>query len=302
MIGVAAYRSTGAATVSASAVGGSDASSSSHTAPAVAIEEENSWLVTVWTEKSSTGPDLDAAVGHHVAHHCRRHRQRQDQWRSGATRMRRSRRVPRRTGSTATTSAGRVPHGHVLHRVAPGDVPEPTNQAPTAEFTADCSGLTCEFDASGSSDPDGDDLTYSWNFGDSEERNRRLARTHLRRDGQRTVTLTVSDGRWMSKRREVNPVAAVQQGSVSFVAAASTAGNRSGHTVRIPATVKPNDRLLLFLTTNTTTGTLTTPSRAGPCCRPATATASAARLWTRWRQPPTPTPTSGSAPACWPSR
>jgi hypothetical protein len=54
VIGVAAYRSTGDPTVAVSAVGGGNNSSSSHTAPAVTIEDENAWLVTVWTGKSST--------------------------------------------------------------------------------------------------------------------------------------------------------------------------------------------------------------------------------------------------------
>ena len=52
-MGVAAYRSTGAASVSASAVAGSDASGSTHAAPAVAVASANSWLVSIWTEKSS---------------------------------------------------------------------------------------------------------------------------------------------------------------------------------------------------------------------------------------------------------
>ena len=80
----------------------------------------------------------------------------------------------------------------------------------------------------------------------------------------------------------MNPVAAVAQGSVSFVAAASTAGNRSGHTVRIPATVKPNDRLLLFMTTNThELARSPTPCRAGPCWRARDGNGIRGRLWTR---------------------
>ena len=47
-----------------------------------------------------------------------------------------------------------------------------------------------------------------------------------------------------------------------------------GHTVRIPATVKPNDRLLLFLTTNTTSRTISDAVPGGSCCSPATATTS----------------------------
>ena len=40
------------------------------------------------------------------------------------------------------------------------------NQAPTARFTSSCSLLSCGFDATTSSDPDGTVQQYTWNFGD----------------------------------------------------------------------------------------------------------------------------------------
>lgn len=47
---------------------------------------------------------------------------------------------------------------------------------------------------------------------------------------------------------------------LSHVASASTAGNRSNHTVRIPASVQPRDGLVLFLTWNSTTAVSTPPA------------------------------------------
>src|SRR6188474_524213 len=47
-------------------------------------------------------------------------------------------------------------------------------------------------------------------------------------------------------------------GEIGFVGAASTAGNRSSHTVRIPAEVNAGDVLLLTLTTNSTDSTIGT--------------------------------------------
>jgi len=40
---------------------------------------------------------------------------------------------------------------------------------PVASFTYTCSGLTCDFDASGSSDPDGTIASWEWDFGDETE-------------------------------------------------------------------------------------------------------------------------------------
>ncbi|MGB0652342.1 MAG: PKD domain-containing protein [Thermoplasmatota archaeon] len=70
----------------------------------------------------------------------------------------------------------------------------PTNRAPTASFTHSCTGRACSFDASGSSDPDGDSLTYSWDFGDGASGSGVSPSHTYASGGSYTVTLTVDDG------------------------------------------------------------------------------------------------------------
>ena len=73
------------------------------------------------------------------------------------------------------------------------------NYAPTSTFsmTPDSnvrSGDEITFNAAGSSDPDGDSLTFTWNFGDGNTGSG-LTTTHSYvQDGEYTVRLTVSDG------------------------------------------------------------------------------------------------------------
>ncbi len=74
----------------------------------------------------------------------------------------------------------------------------PVNDAPTASFTADAvSGdapLRVNFDSSGSSDPDGDALNCTWDFGDGATASG-INVTHIyQNSGDYVVTLTVDDG------------------------------------------------------------------------------------------------------------
>jgi subtilisin family serine protease len=67
------------------------------------------------------------------------------------------------------------------------------NNPPTASFTFNCTGLTCSFDGTGSSDSDGTIASYSWNFGDGSSDSGANVSHSYAAGGTFTVTLTVTD-------------------------------------------------------------------------------------------------------------
>ena len=103
------------------------------------------------------------------------------------------------------------------------------NLPPTARFTSDVvSGnapLTIQFDASGSSDPDGDNLSYSWNFGDGSTATG-VGISHLfTQPGTYQVSLTVSDG---SLNDTSNKTITVVDDTLPTITANLAADNNSG--------------------------------------------------------------------------
>jgi hypothetical protein len=75
---------------------------------------------------------------------------------------------------------------------------QPPNQAPTASFTYSCSGLSCSFDGTDSSDPDGSVIAYDWNFGDGNGGSGPQPSHSYAAPGTYTVVLTVEDNQLAS--------------------------------------------------------------------------------------------------------
>jgi Tol biopolymer transport system component len=67
------------------------------------------------------------------------------------------------------------------------------NALPVASFTITCTGLTCAYDASASSDSDGTIDWFSWSFGDGSYLRARVGSYTYAAAGSYTVTLTVAD-------------------------------------------------------------------------------------------------------------
>ncbi|MFN8188916.1 MAG: PKD domain-containing protein [Nocardioidaceae bacterium] len=191
---VTAYRSNGgSAEVTASASAVTNTSSSSHTTPTVAVADANSWLVNYWSEKSGTAVtwtlpgtvtqrSTGAATGTGKISSVLG-----DSNGAVATGT-----APVRTATTSAAVSRSVRYSVVVSPLE--DTGTPTNNPPVASFTTSCAGLTCSFNAGASSDPDGDPLTYAWNFGDTTTGTGVTTSRTYATAGTRTVTLTVSDG------------------------------------------------------------------------------------------------------------
>lgn len=67
------------------------------------------------------------------------------------------------------------------------------NEPPVAEFTTDCTNLTCNFDASGSTDSDGTISSFEWTFGDGLKNSGQTTNHSYEVPGTYTVELTVTD-------------------------------------------------------------------------------------------------------------
>ncbi|MFH5884766.1 IPT/TIG domain-containing protein [Halalkalibaculum sp. DA3122] len=67
------------------------------------------------------------------------------------------------------------------------------NEPPVASFTAECTNLSCLFDATGSSDSDGSIVSYEWQFGDGTGGAESSVTKNYELPGTYTVQLTVAD-------------------------------------------------------------------------------------------------------------
>ncbi len=257
---VGVYRSdAGTSTVTASASTTGTSSTTTHVAPSVGVAEANSWLVNSWSEKSSatltwTKPATSTTRANPVGTGGGKVSSLlADSGGAVATGT--------AAGRTATTSAagGGTQLFSVVISPGTGGVTPPANQPPVPSFTVDCSGMTCAFNAGATTDPENNPLTYAWNFGDTTTGTGVTSSHTYATAGDKTVTLTVSDGTSSPQTTRTATPSSASAATLSFVAASSSSGNRTGHVVKLPA-VQAGDTMVLFLTTNSLSGTLGSPA------------------------------------------
>jgi PKD repeat protein len=124
-------------------------------------------------------------------------------------------------GSTGTFTVTLIVNDGTTNSVAATSTVMISNQGPTANAGGPYSGVRNQaiaLSGAASADPDGDALTYSWEFGDGSPAGSGLAPTHAyAATGTFTVTLTVNDG-------TTNSTAATSTVTISNQAPAADAG------------------------------------------------------------------------------
>ena len=190
-------------------------------------------------------------------------------------------------GAVAGTATTVAPAGsgwasRVLFLYQGKPLPPPVNDPPTAAFTATCTGLTCSFDASASSD-DGTIASYAWTFGDGQSTTTTgptVSHTYAA-GGAVTVGLTVTDdgGKTDTTTRTAQP----SQGAspIALVGAATTTGNRVNHRVTVPGGVQAGDLMLAYFAANTTAPSYTGPAGWTLVQSADAGTKATGRLWRR---------------------
>lgn len=129
------------------------------------------------------------------------------------------------------------------------------NQPPTADASITCLELSCDFDGTGSSDPDGTIASYSWDFDDGTAPVTTPSGNHTyTAAGTYTVALTVTDndGAPNTTTRDITVSATPPASDIAFVGQAAANANWTSVRVTVPAGVAAGDALVLVATTATT--------------------------------------------------
>lgn len=128
----------------------------------------------------------------------------------------------------------------------------PHNDAPIAQFSAECVDLVCTFDGSGSSDPDGSIVSYAWTVDGVPAGTEPSFVQSFETAGEHAVSLTVTDdnGAADTRTETVQATAPPARQDIEFVDQTSASANATSTGVTVPAQVQEGDTLLLQATVN----------------------------------------------------
>jgi PKD repeat protein len=134
-----------------------------------------------------------------------------------------------------------------------------SNIPPTASFTPSCSQLTCSFDGTASTDPDGTITAWNWDFGDGATGSGATTSHQYAAAGSYQVRLTVTDNQGATGTT-TSTVTVGQQAGIAFRGSATANGNVTSVTLTVPSSVRAGDGMLLFASLNNTTSAVTPPA------------------------------------------
>jgi hypothetical protein len=175
-------------------------------------------------------------------------------------------------GTTSTISPPLTPGPHtvsltvtdpgLLANTVTSEVTVQENVAPVAAYSYTCNGLVCSFDASTSTDANGNIVTRTWNFGDGSDPVEGTVVPHtFAAAGDFIVTLVVADSGTLSDdESKTVSVTAPPVSNITFVGQTSVSGNITTHTANVPAGVQAGDALLMFFSGGTSPTTVGTPT------------------------------------------
>ena len=136
------------------------------------------------------------------------------------------------------------------------------NQGPTAGFAPSCASLLCSFDSSAAGDPDGSIASYAWTFGDGATSTAADPSHTYAAAGTYAVQLTVTDNQSATSTvtKNVTVTDDPVQSTVAFVGAAVSAASNNNPTVTVPAAATAGQRLVMALSMNDPTRTISDPT------------------------------------------
>ncbi|MFC1991409.1 PKD domain-containing protein [Chloroflexota bacterium] len=144
--------------------------------------------------------------------------------------------------ATATDTVGQTNSDSIVVAV------DNVNDPPMASFTYTSNGLTCNFDASGSDDPDGSIVAYDWTFGDGNTSSGITTAHTYASTGTYDVSLTVTDndGANDTESQTVTVSDAVATMHVGDLDASTRSIGRSGKwVVTVTVTIDDGDHQLV---------------------------------------------------------
>jgi PKD repeat protein len=141
----------------------------------------------------------------------------------------------------------------------PGQAP---NQPPVADISYGCSGLTCGFGGTDSSDPDGTIASYAWTFGDGGQSTLAAPSHQFPGAGTYHVTLVVTDDDGATGSTAADVVVTDGAAQITYVGSARHVSDNSVIVQRVvvPPDVAAGDVMVMAMSFNSVTNTVTDPA------------------------------------------